>query len=457
MTRVPGRLGFLTVLLCLIIAGMSLPALGASAQSSASQPAPIIETIRYGGQQGKTRLVIESTSTLAFRTFLLAQPNRLVVDVPTSVWRVSRSGFFQDATVKGYRSGELADGLTRIVFDLKSPALIDKAFALPATGTQKSRLVVDMAPASQNLFNAALDVVLGDKDLRARTLASSPASGASLTRAAANAQVAGAVPLPMKKPGYLSSPTQSAGLLAPPPAPAAPASAARRVIILDPGHGGHDPGAIGAGKVREKEITIAIAKALKKELEDTGRYKVYLTRDTDIFIPLRQRVAIARAKGAELFISLHADKVDRNNVRGASIYTLSETASDAETARLAERENNAGVVAGVDLSGEEADVADILLDLAMREKMNESNLLARFLEEAMRRKNIKLLPNSHRSAGFAVLKAPDVPSVLIETGFVSNMDDAKLLTSNAFRQDLARALRDGVDAYFTKILALQKI
>lgn len=458
-----GRLGFFACVLCLIAAGWGLAAPAARADSPA-----IIENIRHGGQGNATRIVIESNAPLTFRAFLLAGPNRLVIDVPTAQWRTSRSGFFQDRSVKGYRSGELADGLTRIVFDLATPALIDKAFVLPAGGTLKNRLVVDVKPSTQNLFDADLDRVLGDADLRSKALASAAAPGASLHRAAANEVVAAAVPptvvqgafnqqLPVKKPGYLSSPTRQAGTLTPPPPPMAPAIASRRVIILDAGHGGHDPGAIGAGKVREKDITLAMAKALKKELEDTGRYKVYLTRDTDIFIPLRQRVAIARAKGADLFISLHADKVERSNVRGASIYTLSEKASDSETARLADQENKAGMVSGVDLSGEEADVADILLDLAMREKMNESNLLARFLEESMRRKNIKLLPNSHRSAGFAVLKAPDVPSVLLEIGFLSNPDEAKLLNTNTFRENMARALRDGVDAYFTKIIALQKI
>ena len=233
--------------------------------------------------------------------------------------------------------------------------------------------------------------------------------------------------------------------------------ARRWVIILVAGQGGHDPGALAAGGVKEKNITLSMARALKTVLEDTGRYKVYLTRDNDSFIPLRQRVAIARKRGGDLFISLHADKIDRKNVRGASIYTLSEKASDAETERLADQENKAGVVSGVDLSGEEADVADILLDLAMREKMNESNLLARYVEDAIRRKNIRLLPNSHRSAGFAVLKAPDIPSVLVEIGFLSNPEEAKLLNSKDFQAKMASALREGIEAYFAKIQALQKI
>ncbi len=465
MTGKLGRLGFLAVILWAMMALVQAAPQLAHAQSAAAPGQPVIQDIRRGSQGNKTRLVIESSQPLPYRAFLLSSPNRLVVDVPSASWIVSRNGFFQDRSLKGYRSGELADGLTRIVFDLKEPAVIDTSFALPAAGQLRNRLVIDVRPTTQNLFNADLDRVHGDSNLRARAISSTAQPDAAPHRNAANTAVAAAVPapvvvsgqqLPVKKPGYLA-PAQRSGALVPPVAPPAPAVASRRVIILDAGHGGHDPGAIGAGKVREKDITLAMAKALKRELEDTGRYKVYLTRDTDIFIPLRQRVAIARAKGGELFISLHADKVDRSNVRGASMYTLSENASDAETARLAERENKAGVVAGVDLSGEEADVADILLDLAMREKMNESNLLARYLEESMRRKNIKLLPNSHRSAGFAVLKAPDVPSVLIEIGFLSNTEEAKLLVTKSFQDNMARALREGVDAYFTKILALQKI
>jgi N-acetylmuramoyl-L-alanine amidase len=231
----------------------------------------------------------------------------------------------------------------------------------------------------------------------------------------------------------------------------------RRVVIIDAGHGGGDPGAIGPNGIREKNITLAIAQTIKRVMEDSGRYTVYLTRDKDFYIPLRQRVDISRQKKGDLFISIHADKIGRSNVRGASIYTLSENASDAETARLADAENNAGVVAGVDLAAESADVADILLDLAMREKMNESNLLARYLEDALRRKSVRLLPNSHRSAGFAVLKAPDVPSVLIESGFLSNNDEAKLLNSSDFHLKFSKAVLEGVDTYFEKIRALQKL
>jgi N-acetylmuramoyl-L-alanine amidase len=226
-------------------------------------------------------------------------------------------------------------------------------------------------------------------------------------------------------------------------------------VVVDAGHGGDDPGAEAFG-FKEKNITLSIARELRRQLEETGHYKVVMTRDSDVYIKLHDRVDISRNVKADLFVSIHADKVTHGDIHGTSLYTLSEKASDAETEQLAEDENNAGFVAGVDLSQESQDVADILLDLAMREKMNESNMFARFLTHGLQHKNIQLLQNSHRSAGFAVLKAPDVPSVLIESGFISNQNEAKLLTSGQFQRKLSSAILDGIDAYFNKIQALQK-
>lgn len=398
-----------------------------------------IEAIRYGQHAGKTRLVMDVNQKTDFRAFLLDNPARLVVDVPRSHFRVPRGKGVSDDVIKSYRSGDLEDGLSRIVFDLKRPALVKSAFVLPRDGFSKDRIVIDLAPVSKNLFAAAQEDVFGTLQV---TGIKAPAKATSAHRAQENKQVALAAPvmLPVRKPEKFNR--------------AKPA--ARKVVIVDAGHGGHDPGAV-EGHVHEKMITLSTARMLRQALEETGRYKVYLTRDSDKFIGLRERVAYARKKNADLFISLHADKIGRKNVRGASIYTLSEKASDAETERLADAENKAGIVSGVDLSNETAEVADILLDLAMREKMNESNLLARYIGDGFRRKNIRLLPNSHRSAGFAVLKAPDVPSVLLEIGFLSNPDEAKLLNSKDFQAKIAQAILEGVDAYFRKIAALQKI
>jgi len=421
-------------------------------QARAQSGLPVVEGIRYGLNAGKTRIVIDLDRPADFRVFTLADPPRLVIDLPRSDWKIPRSRpVAAGDLLKSYRSGDLDGALTRIVFDLRKTAVVAGTFALERSSTARDRVVVDLSPSSENLFRAGLEKIHGNKALGGTALGTAPvlppAVPESGIAAARNEAVAKAVPPPVETP------------VRKPRGTPAPRGAVERkyVIVLDPGHGGADPGAVADNGVLEKNITLAVARELKRQLEETGRYRVVMTRDRDVQIRLRDRLDLARSARADLFISLHADKIPRKDVRGASIYTLSRTASDAETARLAERENEAGVVAGVDLGSESLEIAGILLDLAMREKMNESSLLARFLEEAFRRKNVKLLPNSHRSAGFAVLKAPDVPSVLIETGFLSSAAEVKLLSSAEFQRRISAAVVDGVDAYFRKIRALQKI
>lgn len=427
-----------------------------------------IEDIRYGMNAGKIRMVVDVNRPVDFRTFVLSTPNRVVLDVPTASWAVSRAKSVNNQLVKAYRSGDVSGNLTRIVFDIGRPAIISNAFSLPKDSFSKDRIVIDLEPVSQNIFNAQVQVVVGKQDLAGGTTAPAPASTMRIQEnARLEAESYMPTTLPVKNPRFAAqagkmqiAKTQIPAALPSislPPAKTPPAARRKYIIIIDAGHGGQDPGAIGQGGVYEKHITLATAKIVKRKLEDTGRYKVVLTRSNDTYIKLRERVNVARREKGDLFISLHADKIDRKTVRGASIYTLSENASDAETERLADSENNSGVVAGVDLATESAEVADILLDLAMREKMNESNLFARYIGESFRSEKVKLLPNSHRAAGFAVLKAPDIPSVLIEMGFLSNADEVKLLNSAAFQAKIANALAEGIDAYFRKIEALRKI
>jgi N-acetylmuramoyl-L-alanine amidase len=230
------------------------------------------------------------------------------------------------------------------------------------------------------------------------------------------------------------------------------------LIIIDPGHGGVDPGAHGINDTNEKNVTLALAKKLKATLESTGHYRVALTRDKDIFIKLRDRVTFARDREADLFISLHADSVgERSNVSGVSIYTLSEKASDAQTAKLAEQENKVDLIAGIDLSAEDQDVANILVDLAMRDTMNQSNFFANKVVEKLKANSVRLLDRPHRSAGFAVLKAPDIPSVLVETGFMSNQKEVTLLNSDSHREKLAKAITSAVETYFDQVRKNQRI
>jgi len=222
------------------------------------------------------------------------------------------------------------------------------------------------------------------------------------------------------------------------------------VVVIDPGHGGVDPGAKGPSGVWEKQITLGYAKALREALLKTGRYNVVLTRDDDRFILLRQRVELARKAGGAVFVSLHADAAPEASLRGLSVYTLSEKASDVEAEALAARENKADVVAGMDLTHESNDVAGILISLAQRESMNKSALLADQLVMHIAGKS-PLLRNTHRFAGFAVLKAPDIPSVLVEIGFLTNAKDEKRIQTKSNRDALVQGMVRGIDAYFKAV------
>jgi N-acetylmuramoyl-L-alanine amidase len=243
----------------------------------------------------------------------------------------------------------------------------------------------------------------------------------------------------------------------PQPLPQAPAHPvdAKPIVVLDPGHGGVDPGASSANGVNEKAVVLEFSKRLKEKLLATGRYEVFMTRDDDTFLPLKERVAFAQKKGAGLFLSIHADyfptKID--DARGATVYTLSEQASDSEARALAAKENFSDAIAGVELP-EDSDevVTNILIDLAQRETKNRSVVFARSIVGELAAKGT-LHTKRLRSAGFRVLKAPDVPSVLLELGFLSNPDDEKQLTSEAWRDRMAGSVTAAIDGYFTRRIA----
>jgi N-acetylmuramoyl-L-alanine amidase len=221
------------------------------------------------------------------------------------------------------------------------------------------------------------------------------------------------------------------------------------MVVIDAGHGGVDPGTIGPNNTQEKDVVLEYAKALKAKLLQTKRYRVLLTRSDDEFIMLRKRVEIARKAGASLFISLHADSAEEALARGLSVYTVSEKASDKEAAALAARENKSDIIGGMDLSDERPDVADILISLAQRETKNNSATFADLLVIKLGDK-VRLLPNSHRFAGFAVLKAPDIPSVLIEVGFLSHPQEEKELKTKQYRDKVIDGIASGIDMFFRK-------
>jgi N-acetylmuramoyl-L-alanine amidase len=407
-----------------------------------------IEDIRFGVHPDKTRLVIEISESTNFRSFVLPQtsdkPYRLVVDLPTFNWKAGQIDRPPKTSVTDVRSGILNANTKRVVVDLNSPIILKNAFILSADRGKPNRLVIDFVKTSANEFASTERKVFGN--LKDRS-AEEPAS--ALTNLIQqqfsdeeSVKSSSGIVIPQRKPN--TTITSSA--------PAASKSPLRKpLIVIDAGHGGADPGAVGDGRSYEKHVTLAAAKNLKKKLEDTGRYRVILTRDNDTYLKLYQRRDIARKKDADLFISLHADSIDKPNVRGASIYTLSNKASDAQTARLAARENQVDLLAGVDLSHEDKDVANILIDLAMRDTMNQSKFFANTVVDHMRGNGIRILPKPHRYAGFAVLKSPDVPSVLVEMGFMSNKSEARLLKTRDYQDKIATALTKSIDSYFQKV------
>jgi len=357
---------------------------------------------RLGGDAKRTRFVVDLDREVAFRVFALADPYRVIIDLPEIDFRLPQgTGQTSRGLVSAYRFGLIAVGKSRIVLDAQAPALIDKAFVLPPQDGQPARLVVDLVAASREAFMAEVARL---QEPRA------PAPPAEET-------------LTLRK----SDPDH-------------------RVIVIDPGHGGIDSGAVGHDGVLEKDLVLEFARTLKAHLEKSGRYQVLLTRNEDIFLPLRERVAFARRNGATLFMSIHADKFNSDTVRGATVYTVSENASDAEAAALAAKENKADLIAGLDLDDEPDEVTDILIDLAQRETKNFSVRLARSLVAGLR-DQVRLNKNPHRFAGFRILKAPDVPSVLIELGYVSNSRDVRELSSSTWRDRAAAAIAQALNSY----------
>ncbi|OFW96877.1 MAG: hypothetical protein A3D94_14360 [Alphaproteobacteria bacterium RIFCSPHIGHO2_12_FULL_66_14] len=229
-----------------------------------------------------------------------------------------------------------------------------------------------------------------------------------------------------------------------------------KLIVLDPGHGGKDPGALGARGTREKTVVLLVARELQRQLQAGGRYRVMLTRTSDVFIPLRTRVARAESAKADLFLSLHADSHPDSDVRGASVYTLSEEASDREAAALAARENRADALGSLRLDRQSDSVVRTLVAMAQRGTVNDSRRLAEAMVEAFGRNGVRRLRRTHRRAGFAVLTSAEIPAALVELGYLSNSHDEKMLTVRQHQIHLARVLRAAVDAYFAADSATRK-
>ncbi|MGB0683760.1 MAG: N-acetylmuramoyl-L-alanine amidase [Magnetovibrionaceae bacterium] len=398
----------------------------------------VITELRAAVHDDRTRLVLELSHEIQAQIFTLTDPARVVIDLPEVGWRLPpRALPAETGLLKRLRYGLFKPGVTRLVVDAGEPVSVRDAFQLKGVEGKGTRLVIDMAGTSE-----AKAAALRGKRQRVAGISDETIDRTDppvLTAAAPPVQAAMAPQisrfgLPPLKPAAFVAPRQS--------------RARGRLIVIDPGHGGVDPGAIAPSGIYEKHIALAFSRELRNQLEAAG-YRVKLTRDRDIFIRLRDRVTFAREAEADLFISVHADSIKRRDVRGLAVYTLSEKASDDEAAALAEKENKSDLIAGINLENESDDVANILIDLAQRETMNESSRFAELLVGKLKRRT-KVLKNSHRFAGFRVLKAPDVPSVLLELGFLSNRQDEKALKTKSYRRKLATATVEGVEAFFNR-------
>lgn len=387
-----------------------------------------VKSMRVGVHKDKIRIVLDLSQLSDFRTFMLSDPYRMVIDLPDFHWNTNNIDRPKESFITAVRKGALNQSISRIVLDLAQPALIQSAFMLPAQDSKQHRLVIDYTRVTPSNFLAQKGTVHG-------TLKTADRLEPSKQR------TTNGIPIP---PQNSLRPTKSEQAKT-----NSKPKQIKPLIVIDPGHGGVDPGAIGHSKIYEKDVVLALSKELKKQLTASGQYRVILTRNKDVFIRLRDRVAYARKHKADLFISIHADSIKKRNVRGTSVYTLSKKASDAQTAKLAEKENQADLIAGIDLTIEDEQVAFILGDFLMTDTMNQSNFLANTLVEKLKQKKIRTLDPAHRYAGFAVLKAPDIPSILIETGFMSNRTEAALLNQPAHRKKVAEAIHAGIDSYFS--------
>ena len=368
--------------------------------------------LRFGKQDNRTaRIVVQITEKKPVRIFTLKNPNRVVIDFNETVLRSDVLSHVPDPVlfIQKIRFGQPLPRQTRLVFEVDDLPNFDDGFYLAPAGTERYwRYVLDMKNTLVQPQNAPKE---------------EPNSSSILL------SLAGSVPERNEPQSVVKKP----------------------LIVLDPGHGGKDPGAISQSGRYEKNLTLTMAKETKKILEASGRYRVLLTRDRDVALALRERIAFAHKNKADLFISIHADSAKNKNAKGLSVYTISERASDKEAMALAERENKADIILGIDLSGETQEVSNILIDLAKRDTMEKSSHYADLLVSKMN-SQVTLVKDAHRYAGFVVLKSPNIPSVLIELGYLSNKQEEKLLAQASYRNRLSNSILQAVDAYFSTIM-----
>ncbi|MGO4571795.1 N-acetylmuramoyl-L-alanine amidase [Microvirga sp. 2TAF3] len=357
----------------------------------------------------QTRFKVTLSEKVTVQTRLMERPDRLIVDLPEVAFHLPANiGRKREGLIASYRYGLFAPGRSRVVMDLAQPAVVSAIRTEPSALSGAAILVIELTRVDREEFRKA-----------------AAESAAETGKAASGRAVAEA------------------------------ATDKRPVIVLDPGHGGVDPGANALTGAFEKEIVLSFAQLLKKRLEAQGQYRVVMTRDQDAFISLGDRVRAARAAHADLFISIHADSISGGQeVRGLTVYTGSERASDADSAQLADRENKADAVAGIDSADGPDEVMDILQDLTLRETRSFSHRFATRLVGELD-SVARLNKNPRREAGFRVLRAYDVPSVLVELGYLSSKQDLDLLMSDEWRGKAITAMSVAIDRFFATRLVRQ--
>lgn len=366
------------------------------------------------GDRSETVFQLTLTRGVTAEVYSLAKPYRVIIDLPDVGFALpADAGRDARGLVQAYRYGQFAEGKARIVLDTTGPVAIAKAAMTNARSGSGVVLTVELRPSNAAAFG----------------------EGTGGGRQPAEASTTAAIS---------DSPST------------APLGAARDkpVIVIDPGHGGIDPGAVGAGNLLEKHLVFTVAKRVQEQLENGGRYSVIMTRDRDVFVSLSDRLAISRKAQADLFISIHADSIEQTyaqSIKGATIYTLSERASDAEARAIAEKENASDLIAGLDVAkGEDNDdVKNILIDLMKRETANFSAEFSQTLVRSLKA-NVSLSRDPERAAAFKVLRQTHAPSVLVELGYVSNPDESRQMQSAAWQQKVAASIAAAVDSYFAK-------
>jgi len=393
----------------------------AAAPAADDGSAPQVIATRVWPAQEYTRVTLEASAPIAHKTFTLKDPDRLVldlegVDMTATLLGLGEKLSPEDPYIKAFRIGRFKPGVVRVVFDLKAEVR-PQVLTLSPIGDYGHRLVLDLYPlVPVDPLLAFLEKVQAE---RAAETATTP---------------------------------ETAKTPAPPASGTARKPAAPRLLIvaIDPGHGGEDPGAIGRGGTYEKNVTLAIAQKLKARIDQEPNMRAVLTRDGDYFIPLHVRVAKARRVRADLFVSIHADAFIRPHARGSSVFALSERgATSAAAGWLAKRENDADLIGGVNLDVSDPFLKQTLLDLSQTATLNDSLKLGKAVLAQLGGINTLHKPQVEQ-AGFAVLKAPDIPSILVETAFISNPEEERKLRNVAYQEKMADAMFAGIRAYFSK-------